>query len=260
MRGIKGFFVLVIITMLLAGGGALLLRFGRSRVGEATIVKPGIAAVANAGGIYVFGAKIGPRVVLFDTGLDPEGHPIDAVLGALGAYRGAIKDVFLTHAHMDHVAGASQLPEAQIHLGAADVPMAEGKVHPDGLVVKAIELIVPAPPVAINQPITGSGPASFDVGEGKTVKAFPVPGHTPGSYAFLFDGVLFVGDIMVLKQGQLEPTPSMFDPHPAENKAAIRSLKTQLANETLDTVCTAHGSCTPKGLGRSLLDELIARI
>jgi hydroxyacylglutathione hydrolase len=258
MRGIKGFLVLVIVTVLLAGAGALLLRFTRSRVGDPTIVKLGIAAVSNAGGIYVFGAKIGPRVILFDTGLDPEGHPIDAVLGALGAYRGAIKDVFLTHAHMDHVAGVSQLPEAQIHLGAADVPMAEGKAHPDGLVIKAIELVVPAPPVAINQPITG--PASFDVGEGKTVKAFPVPGHTPGSYAFLFDGVLFVGDIMVFKQGQLEPPPSMFDPHPAENKAAVRSLKTQLANESVDTVCTAHGGCTPKGLGRSLLDELIARM
>jgi len=258
MRRIKQVFALALVCGILLGAGALVLRFGRARVSEATTIKPGLVSVTNAGGISVFAAKIGPRVIFFDTGLDPEGHPIDAALTGLGAYRGAIKDVFLTHAHMDHVAGASQLPEAQIHLGAADVPMAEGKTHPDGILVKVLELVVPAPPVAVNQPITG--PASFDVGEGKTVKAFPVPGHTPGSYAFLFDGVLFVGDIMVFKQGQLEPTPSMFDPHPAENKAAIRSLKTQLANETVDTVCTAHGGCTPKGLGRNLLDELITRI
>jgi hypothetical protein len=25
-------------------------------------------------------------------------------------------------------------------------------------------------------------------------------------------------------------------------------------------VCTAHGGCTPKGLGRNLLDELISRV
>ena len=94
----------------------------------------------------------------------------------------------------------------------------------------------------------------------KVVKAFPVPGHTPGSYAFLYDGVLMVGDIMVLKQGRLEPPPRVFNPHPEQNQAAIVSLKKQLANETVDIVCTSHGGCTPKGLGKMLLDDLISRL
>ena len=98
-------------------------------------------------------------------------------------------------------------------------------------------------------------------GATKTVKAFPVPGHTPGSYAFLYDGVLIAGDIMVLKQGRLDTPPRVFNPHPdGERGASIISLKTQLANETIDIVCTSHGGCTPKGLGRMLLDELIARL
>jgi glyoxylase-like metal-dependent hydrolase (beta-lactamase superfamily II) len=126
-------------------------------------------------------------------------------------------------------------------------------------------------PVSINAPIPGGAAATFPVGpadaqkdgqklEQKVVKAFPVPGHTPGSTAYLYDGVLVVGDIMVFKQGRLEPTPGLLDAHPEQNKAAIRSLKAALANETLDVVCTSHGGCTPSGLGKNLLDELISRL
>jgi glyoxylase-like metal-dependent hydrolase (beta-lactamase superfamily II) len=249
---------LLVIVVLLGAAGAVLLRVGRSRVGEPTLVKPNLVTVTNAGGISLFAAKVGQHVVFFDTGLDPEGRPLDAALSALGADRSAVSDVFLTHAHMDHVAGASQLPKAKLHLGAADVPLAEGKAEPEALAARVFNKIVPAPPVTITDPITGA--ASFDVGEGKTIKAFPVPGHTPGSYAFLYDGVLFVGDIVVLKQGQLELPPSLFDPHPDQNKASIRALKMQIAGENVDTVCTAHGGCTPKGLGKNLLDELASRV
>jgi glyoxylase-like metal-dependent hydrolase (beta-lactamase superfamily II) len=116
----------------------------------------------------------------------------------------------------------------------------------------------------VNAPLTGAQVISVGApdaaGGPKSVKAYPVPGHTPGSYVFLYDGVLIAGDIMVYKQGRLEPTPRVFDPHPEQNKASIRSLKTQLENETIDVVCTAHGGCTPKGLGRNLLDELISRV
>ena len=114
-------------------------------------------------------------------------------------------------------------------------------------------------PVSIDAPISAA--ASFTVGPpdaagaAKTVKAYPVPGHAPGSFAFLYDGVLFVGDIMIFNQGRLDPTPGMLDPNPAVTKASIKSLRTRLAGETVDIVCTAHGGCTPKGLGHNLLEE-----
>lgn len=257
MRRIKGFFFFLLVIAALAGVAVVALRVMRPRVGDTVTVRPNVVAVTNAG-VYVYAAKVGARVLFFDAGLDPEGHPIDAALSALGAGRDAVSDVFLTHAHPDHVAGASQLGKAKLHLGAGDVPLAEGKAKPDALVAQAFNLVSAAPPVTINAPL--GGPASIDVGEGKVVKALPVPGHTPGSFAFLYDGVLFVGDIMVFKQGQLEPTPRLLDPHPEENKAAIRSLKTALAGDTVDTVCTGHGGCTPKGLGKTLLDELISRL
>jgi hydroxyacylglutathione hydrolase len=258
MRLVKGVLFLLLVLVILAAIGLVVLRMTRSRVGEVTTVKPNIVEVPNGAGIDVFAAKVGPRVIFFDTGIDPEGHPVDAALSALGADRNAVSDVFLTHSHMDHLAGASQLPKAKLHLGAADVPVAEGKAAPEATIPRLLAKVVGAPPLAITDPLRGA--ESFDVGEGKTVKAYPVPGHTPGSFAFLYDGVAFVGDIMVFKQGQLELSPAMLSTSPEENKASIRALKTQLANETFDTVCTAHGGCTPKGFGKNLLDELAAKI
>ena len=92
------------------------------------------------------------------------------------------------------------------------------------------------------------------------MKAFPIPGHTPGSYAFLYDGVLFVGDAMIFKQGRLDPAIKLFDAHPDDNKASIRQLQKQVENEEIDIVCTGHGGCTPKGLGRNQLTDLVARL
>ena len=115
--------------------------------------------------------------------------------------------------------------------------------------------------MAVNAPIEGS--PSFELGKagsGAAVRALPVPGHTPGSYVFLYYGVLFVGDAMVFKQGRLDRTPKYFDSDNAAATAALVGLKKQLADVDIDMVCTGHGGCTPKGLGKNLFDELVSRL
>jgi len=255
-----------LFAVAVGGGAAIGLRAGRNKVGATALLKPDFVVVTNAMGIGLYAARVapGPHVILFDAGLDPQGRPIDALLRALGAGRDDVTDVFHPHGHFDHVAGAPVLTKARLHLGAADVPLAAGKIKPDGLLPLLLGKVLDTPPVTADVPIMQA--ASFPVGAPeamaatRTVKAFPVPGHTPGSYVFLYDGVLVAGDIMALKQGRLDPTARIFNPHPEENEAAIRSLKVQLANEPIDIVCTAHGGCTPKGLGRMLLDDLISRL
>jgi hydroxyacylglutathione hydrolase len=263
VRFLKVLLVLVIVVLAVGGGAGIGLRFGRSKVSPPTELKPGFFTVTNAMGIGLYAARVapGPHVVVFDTGLDPQGRPVDALLGALGAGRSDVTDVFLTHGHADHVAGAPVLTAARSHLGAEDVPLAAGRMQPDSFLAMFFGKVLSTPPFTANAPMTGT--ASFPLGgadASKTVEAFPVPGHTPGSYVFLYDGVLIAGDIMVLKQGRLDTPPRVFDPHPEQNRAAILSLKTQLASETVDIVCTAHGGCTPKGLGKTLLDDLISRL
>ncbi|HSZ80962.1 MAG TPA: MBL fold metallo-hydrolase [Polyangia bacterium] len=263
MRFLKFLLVIAIVLAALAAGAGIGLRAGRGKFGAVTELKPDFVAVTNAGFNTLFAARVapGPHVIVFDTSLDPQARPVDALLGALHASRDDITDVFLTHGHYDHAAGAAALTKAKLHLGAGDVALAAGQVNPDALLPMLLGKLLATPPVTINAPMTGA--ATFDVGAtdpAKTVKAFPVPGHTPGSFVFLYDGVLVAGDTMMFKEGRLVPPPRVFDPHHVENTASVISLKQQLANETIDVVCTAHGGCTPKGLGRTLLDDLISRL
>jgi hydroxyacylglutathione hydrolase len=263
MRKVKGFLIFLIVLTGIVGAFAVVLRVGRGKSDTAREVKPNFATITNMGGVYIFAAKIagpsGSKVILFDAGADPLARPIDALLSGMQAGRQDVSDIFITHGHLDHIAGAPNFPSARIHLGAGDVDLAAGKYLPDALMGKLITKLAPIPPLTrVTDPLKEK--TTITVAEGKTVKAFPVPGHTPGSFAFLYDEVLIPGDIMVFKQGHLVPTPAIFDAHPDENKAAIRSLKTQLEGETFEYVCTAHGGCTPKGLGRILLDDLVKRI
>src|SRR4051794_15405130 len=107
MRSYVKFFLAVLVMLVAVGGGAAVgLRGGRSKVGTPALLKPDFALVTNAMKIGVFAARVapGPHVIFFDTGLDPQGRPVDALLTALGASRDDVTDVFLTHGHPDHVA------------------------------------------------------------------------------------------------------------------------------------------------------------
>ena len=263
MRAIKGLFVLAIIVAILGGAATVGLRVARAKPSGVEEIKPGIVAASSVSS-YVYGAKVGKKVILFDAGADPAGAPIDAVLGWLHAARSDVTDVFATHGHGDHTAGAATLGKVRIRMGAGDLALAEKKVPPEALAGKAFTMAMSFPAITSSDPITG--PATIDVSpatdgkDAKKVKAFPIPGHTAGSYAFLYDGVLFVGDAMVFKQGRLDPAIKLFDAHPNENKAAIRALQKQIENEEIDIICTGHGGCTPKGLGRNQLIDLVARL
>jgi len=258
MRPGRILFFILIAVLAIAGFGALGMRAARDKTSNVFEIQPGLYGAKSGGGIYLFAARTGGSAVLFDTGADPHAKPVDALLGPAGLSRSNVHEIFLTHGHFDHVAGVASLPGAKVHLGLADVGLAAGTTAPEALATKVLALAMQPEPIKATDPITDR--QTIAIGEGKTVKAIPMPGHTPGSYAFLYDGVLFVGDTMIFKEGRLETTPGIFDPHPEENRAAIRALKTQLVADPVETVCTAHGGCTPKGLGRNLLDDLISRV
>jgi hydroxyacylglutathione hydrolase len=257
MRAIKNLFVLLIILALIAAGGVITLRVLRGKPSASEQIKQNIVAVSSIG-IYMYAAKVGDKVLLFDSGADPGGKPVDAALGALQASRANISDVFVSHGHGDHTAGASALRGVRIRIGAGDLALAEGKVPPDGFIAKALSKGLSFPGVTATDPLTAA--AEIDVGGDKKVKAIPVAGHTPGGYAFLYDGVLFVGDAMVFKQGRLDPPTKLLDAHPEASKLAIRQLQKDTEKEEIEIVCTGHGGCTPKGLGRNLLTDLVSRL
>jgi hydroxyacylglutathione hydrolase len=257
MRALRNLFALVVIVVVLGGGALVAFRVARQKPSNPEEIKSNLVAV-SAAGTYLYAARVGTHVVLFDTGADPAGNPVDMALAGLHAGRSDVSDIFLTHAHGDHTAAVGALTGARVHLGQADVPYAEGKAPWDNLLLRVIAKGMGAPSINVSDPMNGV--MAIDLGGGKTVKAIPVPGHTPGSYVFLYDGVLFVGDTAVFKQGRLDRGPGLFDSNSVQVKASLGALKQQLTGADIDAVCTGHGGCTPVGLGRSLFDDFVGRV
>lgn len=198
--------------------------------------------------------------MLFDSGPDPGGAGIDALLQAVKVERKDVRDVFLTHCHGDHTAATPLFPLARVWAGAADAPQCANEAGPQTLMQRFLAWVNPPPAVAVSQKLTAE--ISVEVGNGQRVRALPMPGHTPGSYAYLYDGVLFIGDAAAVDEGQLKQVPRLFNPHPEAALQALHALVQVLgatASPPIDRVCAAHGGCTASGSGtRALHDFVVA--
>jgi glyoxylase-like metal-dependent hydrolase (beta-lactamase superfamily II) len=204
-----------------------------------------------------FVARAGTRVLLFDAGVDPEGRGLDAALTVMHAGRQDVSDIFITHGHADHVAAATLCPHARLHGGAGDREVMSGQRPPEPTVGRLFRRLLPVAPVRLTDAITEH--VEIPVGDGPRVLAIPFPGHTPGSMAYLYEGVLFVGDSMNYETDRLTFAFALFSVDIAENRRRIATLPTALALDDVQVVCTAHGGCTREADTRRLLDDVIAR-
>jgi glyoxylase-like metal-dependent hydrolase (beta-lactamase superfamily II) len=203
----------------------------------------------------IYGARAGGGVILFDAGVDPEGGALDRLLGALGASRSDVVDVFLTHGHFDHVAASPLCGKAKIRVGAPDVEfMAQRVPYVGTAAVKTMRALFPVPPVHATDPLVGR--VDVQLGEDKVI-AIPTPGHTPGSYVFVFDKTLFAGDSMIIDGDKLGFAMGSFTVDPASNKKSIAALADALVGVDVQTVCTGHMGCTTPGHGASMLSKLM---
>jgi hydroxyacylglutathione hydrolase len=254
---VAGLALILVLPVVAAGG----MRSMRGSFKPPREVIPGFLE-ENGGGVSMFGARTGSHVVLFDAGIDPEGRGIEAMLGVLKAQRTDVSDIFLTHGHPDHTAAVNLFPGAKVHAGAADAEWLAGNVTFEKWVQRVMGWLMPGIPLArkLTDPLPGTGEVDVAIGDGKTVKCFPTPGHTPGHHVYLYEGVLVVGDTMLVSGDALAGPPSVFDSGSEENKASIRALGPMLAAETVDVLCTAHSGCSPKGGGKAMLDAYIAKL
>ncbi len=140
--------------------------------------------------------KAGDRVILFDTGLGPASLPntgqLPASLALAGVQPSDVTDIFISHAHSDHVGGlitktgALAFPSATIHMSAPEWATFQAETDEDAKrYVAAI-----APKVRPFEPGAQVLPE---------VKAVATPGHTAGhsSYAIGADRetLLYLGDV-----------------------------------------------------------------
>lgn len=234
--------LLVLIAIAVAGIVALV-RWGQKRADLAAQVSDGgVYAVRN---FYVdlYAVKNGSTVIMFDTGIDDSGHAIDTLLAGLNAKREDVTDLFLTHGHPDHFMGAKLLPNAKIHAGAADVPLYDGSKANPRLLPRVLGKILPDPPrLTIDHPLAGT--SSITIGS-ETIVAVPIPGHTPGSYAYLVRDAVIAGDAIHYHHNTFEGPPDVFTEDPAQAMESIDDFPAKIKQWPVLKICTGHGSCAP---------------
>ncbi|MBD0321001.1 MAG: MBL fold metallo-hydrolase [Gemmatimonadetes bacterium] len=158
---------------------------------------PRSAAVATAypWNSMVYLARTDSGVLVVDLGWYGAGRELRRALARLGAKPEDVTDVFLTHSHRDHIGAWRTVSGARFHLAASEAELFQGAAHHGDLPSRAGEAVLgnPAPWLGEVTVRPFAADTVFTFG-GDTLRAFLLPGHTPGHAAYLFRRVLFMGD------------------------------------------------------------------
>lgn len=184
---------------------------------------------------YLLVDEASKEAVVIDPGQDP-----DALLSAIEEQGLKVVGIWLTHAHLDHIAGLGELKELtgapiyihELETGWLTDPMLNGSGRHPGY----FELI------------TGPAADRF-LAHGDTLhlgaQEFDVrfaPGHTPGHVVFVTEGMVFAGD--TLFNNGIGRT-DLFGGNTADLIKSIREQLYTLPNDTV--VFSGHGPETTIG-------------
>lgn len=206
--------------------------------------------------IYV--ARTDSGVIAIDLGWTGAGDALPKSLRALDADSSDVRFVFLTHAHRDHIAAWPLVSHARFILGSAEVPAFLGTGAYSGWAAKMGDELntYPRPNEGDLSLLGISSDTAIALGR-DTVFAFPIPGHTPGSIAFLFRGILFGGDAINWRPGTgFQGARPEFSDSVAQSRESLAALWTRLPLSRMRIMCTAHGKCA---LADSALRERVTR-
>ncbi len=176
--------------------------------------------------------------VLFDSGIDRQAKNLRQYLGHLGLGMRAIKEVYLTHAHSDHVGGVNEInsdSNAEIYVSEAEMSVLSGRKNSQGFVPALADKISNRHNAALPD-VRPNFVGDYDlikVSGDLAVRSFVMPGHTDGSLAYLVsnraDGSnsLIVGDSMDYdRTGQLK---NAFKPVSHNTKQSLNSINRLVA-------------------------------
>ncbi|MFG1614711.1 MBL fold metallo-hydrolase [Nonomuraea wenchangensis] len=197
-------------------------------------------------GLYSFFIDA-PEPAIVDTGI--ASSPAEGMAPALEAIGRRIEDVrwiLLTHGHIDHVGGAYALWEltgrrARVVIHEADAPMLRSRhahveeylagrgrylADPDGAakVAAATEAVISG---EMEPDLLVRGGETIPLGGDVTVSVHAIPGHTPGSVAYVLDGQddVFVGDAVQV-HGAANGFPGYTDP--VAYRASLERLRDEV--------------------------------
>lgn len=193
--------------------------------------------------IYV--ARTDSGVIAIDLGWTGYEEAMPRALRRLNATSADVRFVFLTHAHRDHIAAWPLVKQATIVIGAGEVPAFTGSAGYSGWAAKMGDELntYPHPLPGELRVVPVVSDTSIALGR-DTMFVFPIPGHTAGSVAFLFRGILFGGDAINWRPGSgFQGARPEFSDSIAQNRESLRALWSRLAEDRVHIVCTAHGKC-----------------
>jgi hydroxyacylglutathione hydrolase len=206
------------------------------------------AAVALSGGpntSMVYLARAQNRLIAIDLGWWGAERSVRRALAQLGATPDDVTDVFLTHSHRDHVGAWRLVRHTRFHLAAAEGATFAGERHHRGWIPAMVERLrrseMPRRGEVDVRPFSRDTAVVFGR---DTLYAFAVPGHTAGSTAYLFRGILFVGDAATYTRwGGFGPARRGYSDDAQVAARNLDALWARLPVTAVRLVCTAHAKC-----------------
>jgi hydroxyacylglutathione hydrolase len=175
------------------------------------------------------------EAVIIDPGEEPA-----MFLAELDTRAWALRGIWLTHAHIDHIVGVAAVQRATgapIHLHPLDRPIYDALPQFGGWIGLELEP-PPAPNVELH-------PGARLLAGGFEFEVRFTPGHSPGSVSFVGPGTVFSGD--VLFNGSIGRT----DLPGGDFATLMNSIQTQLLSLPDSTVVySGHGPDTTIGIER----------
>lgn len=213
---------LALLLAVLSAAGVFLARGFQPATGPERVEVAADVVGVKAGRTYAYLVSAPQGLVLVDTGSDPAAAALLAELGRRGLGPDAVGDILLTSVHPDHAAAVHLFPRATSWIGRDDLGLALRERLPRAPIARIASRLVQRN--ARLERVRLALPGARLAIAGATFDVVSLPGVTPGSSAFVRDGVAFTGSSLGLDGARLVFPSWLVADAPRNSRAASPRL------------------------------------